>query len=231
MAKQATDDSAARGEMIAVPFHNDTVWAGERDGEVLVAMRPLVENLGLQWAGQLQRLKRSPVLAKGVCIMHTPSPGGVQETVCLRLKLIPGWLMTIETRRVKPAIRPLLERYQEEAYEVLWNYFRGRADSPVPGGRPTATHVHNGIEAHLHHHQLRVLAAVKAYGETDPTKMIESTGLSLESVKRAIFLLWYLGVVDAYDDDGVTRYRVIPAEKRPFLPMPASPRQPGRVLR
>lgn len=217
--------------MIPVPFHSDTLWAADRDGDVLVAVKPIAEKLGLQWEAQYKRLRRTATLAKGMSIMDIPSPGGPQQMVCLRLKLIPGWLFGVDVKRVRPEVRPMLERYQEEAYEVLWNYFRGSADSPVPGGRPTAAHVHNGIEAHLHHHQLRVLAAVKAYGETDPTKMIESTGLSLESVKRAIFLLWYLGVVDAYDDDGVTRYRVIPAEKRPFLPMPASPRQPGRALR
>lgn len=217
--------------MIPVPFHADTLWAAERDGEVLVAMRPIVENLGLAWSSQLQRLKRHPILAKGVFIMNTPSPGGEQEMACLPLNLIPGWLFGVDSKRVRPEIRPMLERYQKDAFAVLWNYFRGNVASPVPGARPTAADVHNGIEAHLHHHQLRVLAAVKAYGASDTAEMIATTGLSLESVRRAIFLLWYLGVVDTYTEDGIVRYRVIPAEQRPFLPMPSDPKASRRALR
>ena len=206
--------------MIPVPFHSDTVWATDQDGSVLVAVKPICENLGLDWKSQHRRLNKTSVLAKGVVMMTIPSPGGAQETLCLPLKLIPGWLLGVETKRVKPQIRAKIEQYQEECYEVLWQHFRGSTPEPVPGKRPSTEQVHNGIEASLHPHQLRVLAAVKAYGATDTGLMMSTPGLAAESVKRAIYLLWYLGVVETYWDAGVMRCRVVPADKRPALPMP-----------
>lgn len=105
--------------LVPVPFREDKLWAGrsvDKDGEVLVAVKPISENLGLDWRGQRQRVLRTPILAKGVVIMTTPSPGGEQETTCLPMKLIPGWLFGIDVTRVKPELRERLTQYQEECF-------------------------------------------------------------------------------------------------------------------
>lgn len=206
--------------MIPVPFRADTIWAADRGGEVLVAMKPIAENLGLQWEVQYRRLRRTPVLAKGMSMMEIPSPGGVQEMACLPLKLLPGWLFSVDAARVKPEIRAKIEAYQTECYEVLWRYFRGEVASPRPLARPSSADVHNGIEASLHPHQLRVLAAIKAYGHISLAQAFARTGLSHDSNSRALYLLWYLGVVEAYEEGGAMKLRVIPAASRPGLPMP-----------
>ena len=201
--------------MIAVPFHDETVWAVDRAGDVFVALKPIVESLGLDWKSQRKRVARTAVLAKAGVIMTPPSPGGPQETLCLPLKLIPGWLFGIETTRVKPAIREKLERYQAECFEVLWNHFRGAPPETPTGRLPNATEAHQAIEANLHDHQLRVLAAIKAYGDRDIKAMIDSTGLSSEAVKRATYLLWWMGIVESRDEGGITRLRVVPVDQRP----------------
>ncbi|KJU83650.1 protein containing Phage P22, antirepressor protein, partial [Candidatus Magnetobacterium bavaricum] len=117
-----------------ITFHEDTLTAIERNGKVYVAMRPIVETLGLNWSGQYLLIQRDPVLSKDVCVIQTPSPGGPQETVCLPLKYLNGWLFKISTRRIKnPDTRSKLIRYQEECYEVLFEHFNGLAKSePKP---------------------------------------------------------------------------------------------------
>src|SRR3712207_7429453 len=58
-----------------------------RDDGVFVALKPIVENMQLDWSGQLQRVKRTPLLAEGMVVMPTPfGRGGDQEAVCLKLE-------------------------------------------------------------------------------------------------------------------------------------------------
>lgn len=213
--------------MIPVPFNNETVWAVEREGEILVAVKPICEALGLAWSSQLKRLRRTSILNKKLIIMTIPSPGGPQETVCLPLAHFHGWLFGVETTRVKPAIRPKLEDYQAQCYEVLYRYFRGEIATPEPGIQPTVD-IHNAIEANLHPHQLRVLASAKAYGHLGTAEVFHHTGLSEQSNRRALHVLWFLHVVEAWEEDFVVKLRFIPPEKRPGIPMPDL-RKPKRL--
>lgn len=52
-----------------------------------------------------ERINRDPVLAEGILVMGMPSPGGMQETTCLRLDLVHGWLFTIDESRVASGLR------------------------------------------------------------------------------------------------------------------------------
>ena len=89
------------GKIITVDFRNDTLFAVERDDGVYVAVKPISDTLGLAWNKQLERLKRDPILAEGMTIMVMPSVGGIQETTCLKLELVNGWLFGIDESRVK----------------------------------------------------------------------------------------------------------------------------------
>jgi len=109
-----------------VPFHDNEILTIERDGDIYVAMRPIVEALGLDWQSQLQRIKRHPVLSKGVVVITTPSQGGAQHTNCLKLESFHGWLITISADRIKDqSIRDVVIRYQEEAFRVVFEHFHG----------------------------------------------------------------------------------------------------------
>ncbi|MBV6343728.1 phage antirepressor N-terminal domain-containing protein [Candidatus Magnetobacterium casense] len=119
---------------INVKFHEDTLITIEQHGSIYVAMKPIVEILGLTWHGQFQRIQRDAVLSKGIRIIGIPSPGGPQETTFLELKKFHGWLFKVSVNKVKPEIRAKLIRYQEECYEVLYEHFSHQSK---PKGRPT----------------------------------------------------------------------------------------------
>jgi len=112
--------------LIPVPFHGDTITCIETPAGEFVAIRPICDRLSLNFSGQLQRLKADPDLW-GVCVIHTPSAGGTQETNCIPRSRVAAWLFKIEISRVKPEAREALRLYQREAADVLDRHFRLRS--------------------------------------------------------------------------------------------------------
>jgi len=115
-------------------FYDDELTAVQLEGgAIFVPVRRLCDNLGLVWSGQFERIQRDKVLSealKGVRVTRTPlepggRSGGPQDTLCLPLDLVPGWLFGIQTGRVKEEIRPKLIRYRRECFRVLWDAFKG----------------------------------------------------------------------------------------------------------
>ena len=107
----------------SVTFHNQEIQVLNHDGKPYVAMRSVVENIGLDWASQYRRIRNNEVLYKGIVMMTTPSKGGLQEILCLPLGYLNGWLFGIEINRCKPEIRDILRLYQLECFDVLYKHF------------------------------------------------------------------------------------------------------------
>lgn len=126
------------GKIVTVDFRNDTLFAAERDDGIAVAVKPISDRLGLAWQSQLQRIKDDPILSEGITTIVMPSPGGPQETTCLRLDLVNGWLFKIDSRRVKDnETRARVLIYQRECYSVLFNHFYGKSKpAPAVEGEP-----------------------------------------------------------------------------------------------
>ncbi|MCP8895360.1 phage antirepressor N-terminal domain-containing protein [Shinella daejeonensis] len=117
------------GTIVSVNFRGDDLYGFENDDGVFVALKPIVESMGMDWSAQLQRVKRDPILSEGMVIMTTPfGRGGAQDAVCLKLELVNGWLFTIDTSRIKDdAVREKVIVYQRECYGVLAKHFLGKA--------------------------------------------------------------------------------------------------------
>lgn len=116
------------GNIVTVNFRGDQLYGFENDDGTFVALKPIVESMGMDWNGQYQRVKRDPILSEGMCVMHIPfGRGGNQEAVCLKLDLVNGWLFTIDTSRIKDeAVREKVIVYQRECYGVLAKHFAGK---------------------------------------------------------------------------------------------------------
>ncbi|PTR05479.1 MULTISPECIES: phage antirepressor N-terminal domain-containing protein [unclassified Novosphingobium] len=118
-----------------IEFHGDqllTIFDGQT---VRVAMKPLVERLGIAWPRQYQKLKDDPVLSEGVTLTVIPSERGAQETVTLPIDLMQGWLFKLNPERVAPEARERVIAYQRECYQVLNDYWvKGRAVNPRHAG-------------------------------------------------------------------------------------------------
>jgi hypothetical protein len=113
------------GQIVTVNFRGDQLYGFENDDGVFVALKPIVESMGMDWSAQLKRVKRDPILAEGMAIMATPfGRGGDQDAVCLKMELVNGWLFTIDSSRIKDdAVREKVILYQRECHGVLFKHF------------------------------------------------------------------------------------------------------------
>ncbi|AZS50642.1 hypothetical protein DM558_07550 [Entomomonas moraniae] len=110
-------------EIQSVSFHNQSIAVLSYQSKPYVAMKPIVENIGLSWTGQFKRIQRHNVLSRGVVMITIPSRSGEQQYTCLPLSMLNGWLLGIDTNRVKPELREKLEQYQLECFDVLFEYW------------------------------------------------------------------------------------------------------------
>ena len=133
------------GEIVPVNFRGDTLYGFRQDDADYMALKPIVEAMGLDWSAQLKRVKRDPILSEGMAMMATPfGRGGDQEAVCLKLDLVNGWLFTIDASRIKDdAVRDRVLVYQRECYGVLHAHFADKrvghdtANDTEPDETPT----------------------------------------------------------------------------------------------
>ncbi len=107
----------------SITFHQDTIFIIDQDGNPQVPIRPICENIGLDWASQFTKLTDSESRLT-VCRITTVAADGKQrEMLCMPLRKLNGWLMSISPKKVSPSVRPKLIRYQNECDDVLYNYF------------------------------------------------------------------------------------------------------------
>ncbi|HDC1418113.1 TPA: phage antirepressor Ant [Salmonella enterica] len=113
-----------------VPFNGQEIIAVMAAGATYVAMRKIVENIGIDWTGQSVKLRKQKEKF-GCRDISIPSKGGVQKMLCIPLKKLNGWLFSINPEKVRADIRDKLIQYQEECFTVLHDYWtKGKAESP-----------------------------------------------------------------------------------------------------
>lgn len=110
-------------QTLTVQFHDQSLTAAMIGDTPYVAMKPICENIGLDWSAQVQKIKRHPILSKGMVMITTPSNGGIQEMLMLPIKYLNGWLFGVDANRVKPEIKERLLDYQRECFDVLAKHF------------------------------------------------------------------------------------------------------------
>lgn len=107
-----------------ISFHGQTVSVFSKNNQHYVAMKPIVENIGLDWVSQHKKIQRSEILNSTMVMMTIVAEDGKKrEMLCLPLDYLNGWLFGVDARRVKPEIRERLLTYQRECFRVLNNHF------------------------------------------------------------------------------------------------------------
>lgn len=107
-----------------VNFHNQTLITLQKDGVAYVAMKPICENIGLDWKSQFARIKRDEVLNSTMVMITTVGNDGKnREMLCLPIHYLNGWLFGVDTNRVKAEIKDKLITYKKECYQALFDYW------------------------------------------------------------------------------------------------------------
>jgi hypothetical protein len=90
------------------------------DGRWWIAVKPICEVLNVEYTRQFKNLKEHRIFSRALAIQPThDSSKRKQEMLCISEKYIYGWLSNIQSDS------PELLSFQEECYEVLYNYFHG----------------------------------------------------------------------------------------------------------
>lgn len=138
-----------------VDFYGDSITAllvpSEPEPDIYVPLRPICEYLGLNWSGQLQRLRRDEILGEAlrfVCVIHTNPQGGDPNVLSLPLEYLPGWLFGITTSRIRQELQPKVAQYRRECFRVLWRAFQTDALATL-GQRDAAPAPYSGSTANL----------------------------------------------------------------------------------
>lgn len=124
-------------QLSPVTFHGDTIFCIDYQSQPYTPMKPIVENIGLAWQSQCQKLNTNRD-RWGITNIVIPSEGGEQEMLCMPVRKLPSYLNSINPRKVRPELRAKIELYQAESDDALWNYWmHGRAERPAPQPQPT----------------------------------------------------------------------------------------------
>ena len=115
-----------------VNFHGNEIAVLEKDGKQYVAMKPIVEAMGLDWKKQHALIHRDPVLSSTVTVTGVVAEDGKKrEMVCMPLDYLNGWLFKIPASRYTGKKREAIIMYQKECYKALFDYFhKGAAVNP-----------------------------------------------------------------------------------------------------
>lgn len=109
-----------------IPFHNQFIPAQQdNQGTVLVALKPVCENLGLDYSAQYRRLQRQD-WAVVAMMATTGADGKTRDMVAIDRQTFTMWLATIDTPRIRnEEAKRLVVLYQQEAAKVLEQHFFG----------------------------------------------------------------------------------------------------------
>lgn len=113
-------------------FHGQALIVVDNNGEPYVAMKPVVEGMGLDWGGQHKKLAdESSRWSISVISILQSHDGRQRDMTCLPLRKLTAWLMILQPSRMAPEVADRVRFYQEECDGALWAYWsKGVAINP-----------------------------------------------------------------------------------------------------
>lgn len=108
-------------ELATVEFQGQPLTTVKINDQVYVGLKQIADALGLDWRGQHAKLQTDQ--RYGAISMPLPSEGGEQQSICIPLTKLNGWLFGVNPNKVKPEHRARLIEYQEKCFTALWAYW------------------------------------------------------------------------------------------------------------
>ena len=110
-------------QTLTAEFLGKEVTLVDNNGVAYVAMREIVEGIGLDWKVQHRKLTSHYQKFSGGHITTTGKDGKKYEMLCMPIKKLNGWLFSINPNKVRADLKERLENYQEECFLALWDYW------------------------------------------------------------------------------------------------------------
>ncbi len=157
----AVDNISQSIQLVTIPFHGDQLVTFQSNGTPRIAMRHVVENIGLGWGSQRQKLlAQADKFACDDIVTHDAS-GRRQEMISIPVSKLPLWLATINPNKIPdPVKRAKVELYQAESAIALHDYWtkgiavRGDLDGVVTNLDPSVMKALGGMFKGIVHKEL-----------------------------------------------------------------------------
>ena len=110
-------------KQVVMPFDGKVIeTVTGPDGKPWISVRSVCQAIGVDVENQRRRIQTDERFNRGA-ITTVAEDGKNREMFCIPLEQLNGWLFSIQPNRVREDIRPNLIRYQQECFQVLYNYF------------------------------------------------------------------------------------------------------------
>lgn len=118
--------------MDPVDFHGQALTVVGKDDEPYVAMKPIVEGMGLDWKSQYRKLTdEESRFCMVIMTIQIPGDDQTREVTMIPLRKLTGWLMTLQPSRMDHEVAAKVLVYQNECDDALWDYWsKGFAVNP-----------------------------------------------------------------------------------------------------
>lgn len=109
-----------------VRFRNAVLICPIINGEPHVLIKNIIDDIGLNYSSAQQALRKHPRLSNYCAEWHSRLDK-IQGYKYLTMPImrVSAWLYSIDTSKVKPAARVILEEYQDKCDYVLYEHFFG----------------------------------------------------------------------------------------------------------
>ena len=87
-------------QLSPVPFLGDIIFCIDYQNRPFTPMRPVVENMGLDWGGQAVKLKANKERWTAVMIATVAQDGVEREMSSMPVRKLPAWLNSINPKKV-----------------------------------------------------------------------------------------------------------------------------------
>ncbi|HDX1086916.1 phage antirepressor N-terminal domain-containing protein [Pasteurella multocida] len=110
-------------QALKTDFLGQEITLIDNNGVAYVAMREVVEGIGLDWTRQSKKLNDYSDKFNCRHMTTVAQDGKNREMLCMPIKKLNGWLFSINPNKVRSDLKERLENYQEECFLALWDYW------------------------------------------------------------------------------------------------------------
>lgn len=112
-----------KAKLVDVNFQGKSITAVKKSNNIYIAMKPIVENIGLDWSCQSKKLEECQEKFSCGLMPMTGKDGKKYNMLCIPLHKLNGWLFSINPKKVREDIRENLIAYQDKCFMVLHDHF------------------------------------------------------------------------------------------------------------
>lgn len=118
-------------ELVPFEFHGDVLQTALEDNSPMVAFKPLVTVMGLDYPTQLSKLRTRSWATVGLS-PTVAADGKMRKVVMIDMRTLSMWLATINENNVAEAARAKLITYQAKCADALEEYWSGKRRAVLP---------------------------------------------------------------------------------------------------